>query len=323
METEERIAVVVNPSSADGRTARLWPALEQALRKQPAAAMEFFHTREPGHAGLLTRAALERGFTRIISTGGDGTHYEVLNGFFEDGVAIAPEASLALLPQGTGSDLARTLRLPKGLEAVSLCCTGAARRVDAGCIRLTRPDGSPGTVYFLNTCHIGIGGEVAALVNGNSKRFGGLPSFLWGTLKALARYEDKLLRMVIDGEVREQPVKDLIIAKGRYDGGGMLIAPNATMDSGVFEVCIVGPVSLPQAVCNLHRLYRGTLHQRPDIVEYLRAKRIEISCAEALHVSPDGELPGFLPATIEVLPQALQLVTPEQRRVPSGRAKLR
>ena len=89
----ERVAVIYNPHSAHGRTGRRWPQLEAAIRAQ-LGAVEVFATNAPRHATALAQAALRSGCTRVISVGGDGTHFEVANGFFNDDVAINPAAVL-------------------------------------------------------------------------------------------------------------------------------------------------------------------------------------------------------------------------------------
>ncbi|MFO7775064.1 MAG: acylglycerol kinase family protein, partial [Candidatus Hydrogenedentota bacterium] len=106
------VAVVCNPGAGGGRVKREWDELETRLRSV-APRPTILTTRYPGHATALTREALYDGYDRIVSVGGDGTHHEVVNGFFWDGASINPEAALAPLPLGTGSDLVRTIGLSR------------------------------------------------------------------------------------------------------------------------------------------------------------------------------------------------------------------
>ena len=301
-----RAAVIMNPCAGYGRMGRQWPSIEAELRTH-FEDLAVFPTEASRHATTLTRRALKEGYSRIISAGGDGTHHEVLNGFFEEGQSLNPDAVLALFPCGTGSDLARTLRIPRGRRALEAVCGDSIVSADVGRVQLLDHDGNPETIYFLNTCHVGMGGEVAVQVKHSLKRFGGFAAFLWGTLRALCRYTDKNMRIECDGRVLEQPVKDLIVAKGQYDGGGMHIAPFARLDSGTFEVYLIGKVSFVDTLLSLPRLYRGSLHERTDIVQYFRASTIQVECDEPVYVSPDGELPGTLPARFDLLPRAVRL----------------
>ncbi|MCH7958874.1 MAG: acylglycerol kinase family protein [Candidatus Hydrogenedentes bacterium] len=110
MTTREKCALVVNPAAGNGRTGRLLKRFAGDL-KTALGEYSVLETQGPGEAATLTRKALRDGFTRIVSAGGDGTCYEVVNGFFEDGKPISPGASLALLPLGTGMEVVSAERL--------------------------------------------------------------------------------------------------------------------------------------------------------------------------------------------------------------------
>ncbi len=304
----DRVAVIVNPHSAHGRTGRRWPELEAAIRAQ-FGEVAVFQTSHPRHGIELTRAALRDGFTRIVSVGGDGTHFEVANGFFDNGAAINPEAVMAILPHGTGSDLPRTLGLPRMFHAaLPHAAGGRVIAADLGHLTYTNEDGTEGAFYFQNTCHIGIGAEAGDLVNKNSKAFGGFSSYLWATLRTLFRYRDREMSIEVDGVPHEQIVKELIIAKGRYDAGGMHVAPHARLDNGLFDIYIIGRVTLRTALSHLHLVYRGEMMKRPDLVRYLRGREIRITSAVRTLAAIDGEVPGSLPATLQVVPGALRIV---------------
>lgn len=304
----ERVAVIVNPHSAHGRTGRRWPALEAAIRAR-LGAVEVYHTSHARHGIELTREALHAGCTRVLSVGGDGTHFEVANGFFENGTAINPDAVMAILPHGTGSDLPRTLGLPRSFHAaLPHAAGGRVLQSDLGRLTCTGAHGEELTYFFQNTCHIGIGAEVGDRVNRNSKALGGFPSYFFATLRTLFDYRDRQMRVEVDGEPFEQVVKELIIAKGRYDAGGMHVAPHARLDNGLFDIYIIGRVTLGTALRHLHLVYRGEMMQRPDLVRYLRGREVRVSAAAPTKAAIDGEVPGFLPATLSVVPGALRIV---------------
>ena len=306
--TPDRVAVIVNPNSAHGRTGRRWPQLEAAIRAQ-FGDVTVFQTSQPRHGIALTREALRAGYTRIVSVGGDGSHFEVANGFFDNGTPINPDAVMAILPHGTGSDLPRTLGLPRKFHAALPHAAGnKIIAADLGHLTYTTERGEEGAFYFQNTCHIGIGAEACDLVNRNSKAFGGFSSYLWATLRTLARYRDREMCIEVDGTRYEQVVKELIIAKGRYDAGGMHVAPHARLDNGLFDVYIIGRVTLATAFSHLHLVYRGEMMKRPDLVRYLRGREVKITSPVQTLVAIDGEVPGKLPATLRVVPAALRIV---------------
>ena len=126
-----RTVVVVNPKSQGGRLASRWTEVAETLGR--AFPFDEVITQGPGDATRLTREALRAGAERVVAIGGDGTINEVVNGFFEDGVAIAPEASLGVIPYGTGGDFRRTLALPTHLEdAARVIRDNQRKRIDLG-----------------------------------------------------------------------------------------------------------------------------------------------------------------------------------------------
>ena len=309
MAPHSNIAVVVNPRAANGRVGKRWPALKPALR-DALGGFKLLRTERPGHATELVQNALREGFERIVSVGGDGTHNEVVNGFFDGQQPINPEASLALVPYGTGGDLERTLGVPRGLDAIPHILDGIPAPSDIGRATYTLPDGGEATRYFINVADFGIGGAVVKRVNQTTKFFGGFASFLYGVVATVLTYRNPWLRLEIDGESIEGRCNNVIVANGQYYGGGMHVAPEARLDSGVFEIFVIGDVSRIEAIRNIPRLYKGTLADRPDLVQHLTASRITARSDEPVLLNLEGEQPGQLPVAIDLLPGAINLVTP-------------
>jgi diacylglycerol kinase (ATP) len=132
-----KIAAVVNPASANGVTARRWPEIS-ALMKEAGLSFEALMTTAPEHATELTRRALRGGCDLVVSVGGDGTHNEVVNGFFTPEGPLRTEAQLSFISMGTGSDLIKTLRVPKDPElALKHLLKGSPRGVDLGRLSLS------------------------------------------------------------------------------------------------------------------------------------------------------------------------------------------
>ena len=307
MPQHERIAVIVNPVSAGGRTGRRWPELH-AIMQEVLDDFTVFHTEYRDHATVLTKQALHNGYTRIVSVGGDGTHHEILNGFFDDYMPINPAASLAIVPQGTGSDLARTLGIFKSRDAIEIIRHGRSMRVDIGRVSFTRWDGEPGVRYFINIADFGIGGAIVKRIEGSKRRLGTKMAYLWGLLRTLATFQPQNMVVQVDGEVFDGDFFDIIVANGQYYGGGIRIARDAALDSGHFEVICVPQVSFWEALPNLHRLYNGSFVENPRWATTFKATRIVAQSKEEVLVDLDGEGPGTLPISVELLPKALKLV---------------
>lgn len=299
--------VVVNPASAGGRTLRHWPASHDLLR---ALGMEFevHFTTAPADATDAVRAALRTGIRRVVSVGGDGTLNEVVNGFFaEGGEPLGDDAVLGIVPSGSGGDFRRAAGIPPATAAaVRLLASGATRRVDVGRIDF----GDRSRRFFINVADCGIGGEVVARVNGNRYKGGGTRGsavFLWESLATLLRYGSRDVRVVVDGAAVERAVQSVVVANGRYFGGGMRIAPHARIDDGVFDVVIVDAMSRGRAIMSMPSLYRGT-HVRRRGVGVLHGRVVHIEHrGTPLLFDVEGEQVGATPATITCLPAAIRL----------------
>ncbi|NUM55046.1 MAG: diacylglycerol kinase family lipid kinase [Candidatus Hydrogenedentes bacterium] len=300
---------MMNPSSANGRTGKRWTEIEGRLR---GVLGEFvtFSTKRPGHAVDLTRRALQDGHDLIISVGGDGTHCEVVNGFFEGNLPINPAAAMAIFPHGTGSDLARGMGVRKFNDALAMLSARVISKIDIGRVTLTLPHGGTSVRYFLNVADFGIGGAVAERVNGQTKRFGPFVTFLWAVLRTLVTFKNPMVSIQIDGELFETRTINVIVANGQYYGGGIHVARDARMDDGQFEVYVLGDIRLLTALRYLHTFYLGTYLRYPHLVRRFTGTRVTAQSDERVLLNLDGEQPGQLPAAIELLPAALPFVMP-------------
>lgn len=304
-----RTAVIMNPRSANGRTGKQWARLESKVR-DALHNPEILTTSYSGHATELARQALRDEYECIVSAGGDGTHHEVVEGFFDKGEPVAPEASFGILPLGTGSDLARTLGLPRGELALPHLTGGQILQADVIATNYAIEGGGTTVGYCINVAHAGAGAAVADRVNRTTKCFGGFASFLWGVLATLATYDNKQMDLDIDGVKVSGPCRNVIAANGVYDGGGIRVAPKARLDSGVMEVYVIGNLGRIEGFTNVRLLYQGRLMDRPDVVQYFQARRIVANSAEPVLINLDGEVVGGLPATFTVLPGAIRLICP-------------
>lgn len=300
---------IVNPVSAGGSTGKKWPKIEALLRKLYAFDFELAFTERPLHAVELTREANRRGVQRIVGVGGDGTLNEILNGFFEKDVPVNPTASLGILELGTGADFAKTLGPQPTVEQAILHMNDVQPKlIDVGKAEFISFANKPDTRYFLNILDFGLGGAVVERVNRTTKKFGGKISFLIGILATLLTFKNKSIRYRLDdGDWQSGIFNDVIVANGRYFGGGLLPAPGALLDDGLFDVVFLGDVGRVEAVLNLSKLRKGRHFENPK-VSLSRARKIEAQSEEDIFVDMDGELVGKLPLKVLILPQKLRIL---------------
>ena len=316
----DRYAVILNPASANGATGKRWPRLAQALRAQ-VSDFQVFETKAPGHATTLTVQALEMGFRSIVSVGGDGTHNEVVNGCIDDQDNVVDDVVLSVLPTGTGGDFRRSLGLPNSaLDAVQYVGENP-RRVDIGRIVYTTAAGGQERGAFINISSFGVSGHVVDAVNTSSKALGGKASFLMGVARGTLKYKNQPMRIVLDPDEPGETVLNGtfyngVVANAQYFGGGMHIAPDASMTDGVFDVVFLGNLTTWEIATGTPALFAGTHLERNKVTLY----RARIVRAEPLGDAPvlietDGERAGQLPAEFSLISSALTVCSGPGARV--------
>jgi YegS/Rv2252/BmrU family lipid kinase len=264
-----------------------------------------------GHLGELAGEAVSGGATRIVVVGGDGTVHEVVDGILKAGPADHVE--LAVLPLGTGTDFARSLRIPTRFEAaVEVALSGDLRAIYAG--RATyRKGGSEAVSYFVNFAGAGISGAIASRANRTTKALGGKLSFLWATVAVFSRWQPSEMTVEIDGTQRRARLLEALAMNGDYTAGGMWIAPEATPGDGYFDVVLIGDFSKAEFVTTFPKIYRGR-HVSHEKVEIVRARELRVDAPSPLPVVLDGEQPGTTPVRFEVVPSPLRVRVPRPAR---------
>ncbi len=302
------LVFVVNPASGNGRTRRRWRTYERSLRETLGAGFSVLMTDGPGRATDLAASAVLGGATTVVSVGGDGTLNEVVNWFLDrTGRPWNPEARLAVLPVGTGTDFARTFPLPRTADAFAEVITdGTPRTIDAGLCEFL-VDGVLRTRYFLNVAEFGSGGAVVDRVNHTTKILGGRVSFLIAILRTLPRYRNTHVRYEADGAApKDVIVNDFVVANGRYFGAGLMPAPFADLSDGLLDIVIFGDINFATARRNLPALRRGE-HLGIAEVTTFRCRELKVQSNEEM-IDLDGEFVGRHPVRFAVLPKAIPIL---------------
>jgi YegS/Rv2252/BmrU family lipid kinase len=299
--------LIVNPASAGGRTGRHYDAVARAVR-EALGEFDCEFTRMRGDGVALARDAARAGAPLVVAVGGDGTASEVADGIVSAGDAAAATA-FGAIPRGTGGDLRRTLGWPRDVAAAAaLLARGADVRCDLGRVEYVGHDGRPAVRHFVNVAGFGIAGEVVRHAE-RAKALPGKAAFMVATARALLGWSDARVRWRADGGAwREERITSVSVCNGRYFGGGMLVAPGALIDDGLFDVTAWKGLGLADFALKKGMLYDGT-HVRLPNTERLQAKVIE---AEPVDTRPvlldvDGEQPGSLPARFTIVPGALRV----------------
>jgi diacylglycerol kinase family enzyme len=212
---------------------------------------------------------------------------------------------LGILPSGTGGDFRRTLEIPSQSRAAArVLNSGRTVRIDVGRVSFIDHNGAEAMRYFVGVASCGMSTKVIERVKAEKI------SFASSLLQTAIRNEPvRLVVQLDDSHDRHLVVLNLCVANARYFGGGMKIAPDAKLTDGKFDVVGIGDLSALKLFTSAPRVYLGSHLSMPEVSHAL-ARKVTVRPPDrgtevALEV--DGELPGRLPATFQIIPEALRV----------------
>jgi YegS/Rv2252/BmrU family lipid kinase len=302
-----KVHVIVNPFSARGKTGKRWNAIKEVIHHY-FKEFKYIFTEKPRQATEIARDLLKQGFDLIIGVGGDGTLNEITNGYFHKNThqTINEEASLGIIPSGTGSDFIRFMRIPREFNrSVALIKNSGKRKIDVGKITYKASEAEETSRYFINVADFGLGAEVVRKLSAIPAGKRGPLSYYMGMLSTIRTYQSKRVKVVID-DSEEISDRFLIgaVANGRIFGGGMMIAPEAEVDDGYFDLVLVENMKKFEIVMNSRFLYTGKISKHPRVI-VKKARNIKVYPAEeetgAINIEHDGEMGEAIPVEFQVI----------------------
>jgi YegS/Rv2252/BmrU family lipid kinase len=303
--------VIFNPAAAYGRARRLWPRIEGALR-DAIGPYERVETERAGQARDLARTIAANGARLVVAVGGDGTISEAIDGLIDGNSAAPPDTRFGFVAIGTGNDYRRSLGGSGDFRAdIARLGNGRARTVDLGRLTYLANGGGQEARHFNNVASFGISGATIQAVDRAtvSRLFGPKLLFYWASVKMLLSFRFRNVQVVIDNTFNETCRIALVaVAIGSHFGAGMKIAPDADPCDGLFDIVIVRGDTKAHLIASMPKLYDGS-HVNDRAVTILRGRRVTATPLDSDDVllDIDGEAPGRLPASFEILPGALTL----------------
>jgi YegS/Rv2252/BmrU family lipid kinase len=287
--------LVYNPVAAHKRAGKILPQVEDRFN-QTGIEFELKKTDYPEHAVDIVKEADFKKFDGIVAAGGDGTLFEVINGYFQNpGQNRIP---LGVLPVGTGNAFARDLEMDvsRWEEAVDIIGRGKIRKVDVG---LFKTHGQ--NYYFMNIMGLGFVADVGKTAR-RLKVFGNV-SYTLGVLYQTLFLKAYDLTIEADGKKMERKNIFVEISNTRYTSN-FLMAPNAEIDDGLLDVTLLRKISRRRLIQCFPKIFTGE-HILLDEIEQFTAKKISIKTSNPKVITPDGELVGITPVEVECLHQAV------------------
>lgn len=297
----ERVIAIVNPVAGRGHGARLRPVLLAELSRL-FPGIQVLESGAPGDATILAASAADAKL--VVAVGGDGTVREVVAGLVGTGTPFA------VVPIGSGNDFLKTAGVPADpLEACRVAAHGTPRTIDAVRVLATGPGHESSHVYA-NAAGFGFDARVAQEA-GRLPHLRGLPLYVAAVFRAVREYQCPLVRITIGNRRWEQRVLLVAANNGRFYGGGMKIAPEATPDDGLLEICVIDAVGRLTIFRSLPSFIRGTHTALKEVTMY-RSARLELEFLEPVMAQLDGDLlldSGLSRFRLEVLPGALRVMS--------------
>jgi diacylglycerol kinase (ATP) len=280
------IKVIANPLAGRGRGQHTITYVSKALPKK-GLPFNLVQTEYPGHATELARLAVAEGYKTIVALGGDGTINEVVNGLCMDlgnDPNPADVVKLGIIPAGSGNDFAYAVGLPpKAPEALDRLAQGTSRLVDMGRIN---------DRFFAYGVGIGFDAEVN-IESQKIKWLRGMMLYLIALLKVLI-FQNKSyeLEITFDDTRLIQQAMMVSVANGRRYAGAFLITPDAQVDDGLLNLCIVSPLSRLDMLRFMPLVFKG-YHTNLKVVKLFSARQIKVKSSSPLVSHVDGEVFGL------------------------------
>jgi diacylglycerol kinase (ATP) len=301
-----KLLVCINPSASFGNRRTVGPALVSTLR---GLGHEVTSLTEPSYAELVEsgRKAIAKKPDALIVVGGDGMVHLGVN------LVAKTKVPLGIVPSGTGNDMARALGIPydnteAAIETLVAALAAGPRVIDAGLIHHADPEtGAPKQTWF--ACAISAGFD--AIVNERANhmtRPKGPSRYIIALGIELVKLKPIEYHLTLDGVKTVIKASLISLGNGVSIGGGMKITPNAELDNGLLEVLVVEPLSRIAFMRIFPRVFKGE-HLTDPRVTVRRAKRIVID-SPGVAAFADGERLGLLPIDVEVVPNALHVLSP-------------
>lgn len=298
--------IILNPWAGRGSAGARRADLEETLRRA-GVTFDLVTTHARGGATELAWQGVERGYPQIIAVGGDGTINEVVNGIKGAEENTGRRAQLGVVPLGTGSDFVKSLDNVEPNDVIGATrriAEGRSRLVDVGQVRV----GEAEWRYFVNGLGMGLDAQVAAEAL-KVTRLKGIAVYFLAIIRAVTHYKAHPMTVRFDERSIHRRLLFATVANGRCQGGGFWLTPEAEIDDGLMDLCIVDRMRLDEIIRHIPKVMDGT-HTSLRQVTMAQARSIKVECSAPTPVAVDGEVIATDARTVavETIAQGLEVL---------------
>ena len=288
------LKIIYNPAAGRGRARRHVREVEEYLRSR-GARVDCEPSTGPSDLVRIAAESSRAGYDRVVVCGGDGTLNLAVREF------DLAKGTLALIPTGSGDDFARVMGIPRKIRpACDVVLDGAIREVDVAVANGIR---------YMGVAGLGFDSEVADYANRNVKFLRGSAVYLYAIFRVLPRFTPRPVHIRTEHGSRDESIMFAAVGNTRQYGGGIRITPDAIVDDGLLDLCIVHRTSRGQLLKTLPKAYTGA-HVSSPFVETGRGREFHFSSEQPMAVYADGEPLTRTPVSFGLAEGRLRVVVP-------------
>jgi diacylglycerol kinase (ATP) len=288
------LKVIYNPAAGRGKARRWVREVEEHLRGR-GARVDCEPSTDPGDLVRIAAESSRGDYDRVVICGGDGTLNLAVREFDLE------KGTLALIPTGSGDDFARVVGIPRKIRAAcDNVIDGTVREVDVALANGLR---------YLGVAGLGFDSEVAELANRGVPYLRGPAVYVYAIFRVLPKFTPRLVRIRTETGVRDERIMFAAIGNTRQYGGGIRITPEASLDDGLLDLCIVHQTTRVELLKTLPKAYSGA-HVKSSFVEMGRGREFHFESEQEMAVYADGEPLTKTPVSFGIAPQRLRVVVP-------------
>jgi diacylglycerol kinase (ATP) len=311
---ENKIYIIFNPIAGAGKSAATIDPLKRYLKNIRGVNYEIVKTHSRGHAIKIAREIERNKSNIIVVVGGDGTINEVVNGLLQERNSSSEPVIFGVVNTGSGAGFAQSLGLPDDIETqLNIIIGGKYTNLDAGVVTYTNNEGQLQDRFFISECQIGFGGHIVSRVGMKLKRFGGKLAFGISSVAEIFKYKASYMNISIDNKSLEyKNLMGVVVANGRYCGGGMQLTPTARLNDGFLDILDIPEMNIFKRLFAFSKIYSGD-HIKIPLFQLRQAHKIKIDSEVPVWIESDGELLGKTPCSIQILPSAIRVFSPQYK----------
>lgn len=302
---DKKTLLILNPAAGKGKGKKSFDAVLSALSEK-FKNMEVMKSEYPGHIVEISKNAVKDDCQRIISIGGDGTPFEIINGIYADGKS-EQEIELGMIPTGTGNSFIRDFDDAFPEKWINHVLNGRTRNIDMVEFTYFKHEKEVKN-YFINIQGIGLIADILKLTNEKLKFLGTL-GYSMAVLIRLFKGMNNRMKVTVDDQTFELRNSALVISNSKYTGGEMKIAPMADTGDGKVDMIVFNEVNRRDIINIFANVFKGK-HVNHPRVKVFKGSEIEIDAEPQQLLMADGELLGETPMKLKVLPGELKILAP-------------